>query len=59
MTLEIKFEALNAKTAPVLKFIDDHYDDVINISRMVFMKTAGMETQDSKRLQQVYGKLLQ
>jgi hypothetical protein len=59
MSLEIKFEALNSKTAPIIKFLNDHYDDITNIAKMFFLKLAKIENQDTKRLQQVYGKLLQ
>lgn len=58
MGLEIKFEALNAKTAPLIKFLDDHYNDITNMAKMFFLKLAKIENQDTKKLQQVYNKVL-
>ena len=58
MNLKISFEALNNKTAPIMKFLDDHYDDIMNIAKMFFLKLAKMENQDTKKLQQVYNKVL-
>jgi len=58
MNLKISFEALNNKTAPIMKFLDDHYDDIMNIAKMFFLKLAKIENQDTKKLQQVYNKVL-
>lgn len=58
MSLEIKFEALNAKTAPLIKFLDDHYNDITNIAKMFFLKLAKVNNQDTQKLQQVYNKVL-
>ena len=58
MKLTITFENLNNKTADILKFIDDHYDDITNIAKLLFLKLAKIENQDTKRLQQVYSKVL-
>jgi hypothetical protein len=58
MNLKISFEALNNKTAPIIKFLDDHFDDITNIAKMFFLKLAKIENQDTKKLQQVYNKVL-
>lgn len=58
MNLKITFETLSTKTAPIIKFLDDHYDDITNMAKMFFLKLAKIENQNTKKLQQVYNKVL-
>lgn len=52
--LKLEIELINENTAHLIKFIDDNYGDIENMARLLFLKTAKIESDYRKRLEGAY-----
>ena len=57
-TIKLNFEQVTKKTFLLIKFLDDHYDDILNAMRLVSSKEYKIDNDYTKNLEKVYGKYL-
>jgi len=57
-TIKLNLEYVTKKTFMLIKFLDDHYDDILNAMRLVATREFKISNDYTKNLEKVYGKYL-